>query len=124
MGDGVDALTIIVVCACCVLPLLTAVLGHRAAHSSEERSAEVIVMTEPKVNRRYLYLGAGLIAAIVACMVIALVWPGAKAAAVADRQRMERDWTTQELHLGCSLIAPFLPSPRHGLCESHRVNSH
>ena len=44
-------------------------------------------MHAPKVNRRYLYLGAGLLIPIIACMVITLVWPAVRSAAVADRQR-------------------------------------
>ena len=49
-------------------------------------------MHASKVNRRYLYLGAGLIIVIAAYMVIRLVWPnfkadpGVKAAAIAERQ--------------------------------------
>jgi hypothetical protein len=40
-------------------------------------------MDAPKVKRRYRYLGAGIITAII----IALAWTGVKAVAVADRQR-------------------------------------
>jgi hypothetical protein len=47
----------------------------------------MIVMHAPTSSRRSRYLGAGLITAIIACMIIGLAWSGVKAAAVADRQR-------------------------------------
>jgi hypothetical protein len=52
-------------------------------------------MHAPKVNRRYLYLGAGLLTPIIACMVITLIGPAVRSAAVADRQRSKLSELTQ-----------------------------
>jgi hypothetical protein len=80
--------------------------GSRSATTSMKRGKEGIMNTRSapelpaiKVNRWFLSLGAGIITAVIACVVVAQVWAyvqtATRATAIADRQQTKRSELSQ-----------------------------